>query len=168
MSLPETRHGASIKYGFYTTLDNKKVKLVKQIGDGSIIKRIIVEDETKISILESKSIVLFAEIDNISEEFRAVNANASEINEKRQNVADAIELINQQKLFIKNDTAQLQERKKEVDDVLTSNVALSPLAFRVALIVFVMLLILVIAAHTTGIFSRGRPREKTPYEEDDF
>lgn len=29
----------SVKYGLYTTLNNKKLRLVKQVGDGSIIKR---------------------------------------------------------------------------------------------------------------------------------
>ncbi len=138
------------------------------LPDGSVAKRIVVEDQNKIGVLENESAALFARVDQVNEEFRAVNANASEINERRNNVAAAIELINQQQEFSRNDTAGLQERKQEIDKVLTGNVALSPLAFRVALIVFVMLLILVIAAHTTGIFSRGKPREKTPYEEDEF
>ncbi len=135
--------------------------------DGSIIKRIIVENENEIEILENETTALFSSIGEIDKEFAALSANISEVNEKRQNVAEAMELINKQNEIIRNNTAQLQEKKSKVDSVLTSNVAMSPLAFRAALIVFILLLILVIAARTTGIFSRGRPHEKTPYEEEE-
>ena len=79
-----------------------------------------------------------------------------------------MELLSNQKEMLGNDTAQLQPKKGEVDSVLTNNVVLSPLAFRASLILFVLLLIFVIAVRTTGIFSRGRPRQKTPYEEDEY
>jgi hypothetical protein len=135
--------------------------------DGSIIKRIIVENENEINALENETATLFASIGETNKEFTALNANASEINEKRKNVAAAMELINKENEMVRNNTAQLQEKKGKVDSVLTGNVAMAPLAFRAALIIFILLVILVIAARTTGIFSRGRPHEKTPYEEEE-
>ncbi len=135
--------------------------------DGSIIKRIVVENENEINALENDTTALFSGISEIDKEFAAVNANVSEINEKRRNIAAAMGLINKDNEVIRNDTAQFQEKKSKVDSVLTGNVVMPPLAFRAALIIFILLLIFVIAARTTGIFSRGRPHEKTPYEEEE-
>lgn len=39
MLLEEPRRNVPIKYSLYTTLDNRKLRLVQQVGDGSIIKR---------------------------------------------------------------------------------------------------------------------------------
>lgn len=135
------------------------------LTDGSVIKRIIVENENDIKALENETNALFTKISDIDEVFAALYANASEINERRENIVAAMELLNRQMEILQNDTAQLQAKKSEVDSVLTGNVVLSPLAFRASLIIFVLLLILVIATRTTGIFSRGKSHEKTPYEE---
>ncbi len=135
-------------------------------SDGSVIKRIIVEDENQIKALEGDVSLLFAKINGINVEFAALNANASEVNELMQNNVKSMELLNQQRAFLRSDVDNLTARKSHVDSALTGSVVMSPTAFRASLIVFVLLLIIVIAARTTGIFSRGRVHEKTPYEEE--
>ena len=133
--------------------------------DGTTIRRIVVEDENQIKALEGDVSLLFAKINDVNVEFASLNANASEVNELMQNNVKAMELLNQQRAFLRSDIDNLTARKSQVDSALTGSVVMSPTAFRASLIVFVLLLIVVIAARTTGIFSRGRGHEKTPYEE---
>ncbi len=138
------------------------------LSNSSILKRIVVEDETEIKVLENDTAALLAKVDEHRQNLTELYANASEVKELKQNVAAAMELIDEKNKLVKVDLEQLQTKKNSIDSVITGNVVISPVTFRASLIVFVLLLILVISANTKGFFSRGKEEhEKTPYEDEE-
>ena len=135
------------------------------LPNGSVTRRIVVESESGIKALENETSALFAEIGETNDELSGLKANASETSELISNNAAAMGLLGKQGDLLESEIEHLQADKSKVESLLTSNVVLSPMAFRASLIIFVLLLILVISARTAGIFSHGREHEKTPYEE---
>ena len=135
------------------------------LPDGSVVKHIVVESNSELEALVNETADLFVRIGGTNENIANLRGNASETSELISNNAAAMGLLGKQGDLLESEIEHLQADKSKIESLLTSNVVLSPMAFRTSLIVFVLLLILVISARTAGIFSHGREHEKTPYEE---
>ncbi|MEM7819600.1 MAG: hypothetical protein QXD48_02115 [Candidatus Aenigmatarchaeota archaeon] len=119
-------------------------------------KRIIVENETKIIELQNEINNLRSKINGLQNEINALENKTIELNEIRKNNEMVLENLKTQREFYENLIVSLESQKNELENKLTSNVVISPTAYRIGIIVFAILIVILILLKINDIFFKKR------------
>ena len=148
--------------GTYIIKDNTTYQIIYRTEtyfNGDILKRFVVENSDKVADLQ-------VSFDDTASNISSMKLYVMELSNKRDQLKPEIEkskgvleLLEAQFNSSNSQLTALQKRQDELKSMLTSNILMSQSSYRIAVIVFIILLALVVIFKAKDIFMGGKTKK---------
>ncbi len=144
----------------YEILSDEKFSVIYLENGMSEFRRIIVQDVTIMDKLKARIEELEEKINQTEERIDYLKARVNVLvfrNETENNVLEALE---KQRNLYKAELQKLEEVKSELENMITSNIILSPMSYRIGIVVLIGMLVLVLIGKGASLFGGKKKNNK--------
>lgn len=137
----------------YKILEDENVFLFLEDGGMASYRRIIVENKTKLDDMQSNLLDLSKEAETVSVKIQELDEKIVSLDKMKVVYEDLIVEEDQEILSLEGIAQDLNVRKKEIQNKVTSYIIMSQGAFNIALVIFIIIIIIVLVMKTKFLWS---------------
>jgi len=148
--------------GTYIIKDNTTYQIVYRTEtyfNGDILKRFVVENSDKVADLQVSFVDAASNISSMKMYVMELSNKRDQLKPEIEKSKSVLDLLESQFNSSNSQLTALQQRQDELKSMITSNVLMSQSSYRIAVIVFIILLALVVIFKARKFFMGGKPKK---------
>ncbi|MCX6819546.1 MAG: hypothetical protein NT129_06140 [Candidatus Aenigmarchaeota archaeon] len=148
--------------GTYIIEDNTTYQIIYRTEtyfNGDILKRFVVENSDKVADLQVSFVDTASNISSMKLYVMELSNKRDQLKPEIEKSKGVLDLLEAQFNSSNSQLTALQKRQDELKSMITSNVLMSESSYRIAVIVFIILLALVVIFKAKNIFMGGEPKK---------